>query len=417
MPDSNLLGRVEDKTIAVIGLGYVGFPLALALAKNNPVIGFDTNIERINSLKDKVDANKQASREEFDSVWKNISLISNTNGLFLASVFIVTVPTPVDSKKVPDLSALASACKTVGKNLSRGGIVIFESTVYPGCTEEFCVPILEANSGRKLNLDFFVGYSPERVNPGDKEHTLSTTRKIVSASAPEAMDVILKLYSGIIDIEEPLYQAPSIKVAEAAKVIENTQRDINIAFVNELAMIFDRMDIDTHEVLKAARTKWNFLDFRPGLVGGHCIGVDPYYLAYKAVEVGHNPKIILSGRDVNESVGPYIARSLVKGMMHQGAGETPKVLILGCTFKENCPDTRNSKVNDIIDELLEFNCTVQIFDPQIHRGFEKGDYDGIVVAVAHDEFKSFDWASLKGERTVLFDVKGIVPDEFVDIRL
>ena len=420
MPDSNQPGEVSTKTIAVIGLGYVGLPLAVAFAKHHKVIGFDTSLIRITELRERIDSTGQVGYSELRDARMNLDLHHSDGLLSQCNVFIVTVPTPVDAHNVPDLSHLQSACETVGRNLTRGAIVVFESTVYPGCTEDFCVPILERVSGRKLNKDFFVGYSPERVNPGDNEHTLRNVTKIVSGSSKKAIDEIEILYRSVVS---NVYQAPSIKVAEAAKAIENAQRDINIAFVNELAMMFSKMGIDTGEVLKAAGTKWNFLQFKPGLVGGHCIGVDPYYLAHAAAKVGYHTEMILAGRRTNESVAPFIAQRLVKEMKQRGCDRTtPIVLVLGTTFKEDCPDGRNSKVIDLIRELQEYGCGTVTYEPTQYRGGtipQDMPFDGIVVAVAHQEFKkpTFQWARLKHEKTVLFDVKGIVPDEFVDLRL
>ncbi len=363
---------------------------------------------------------------------EKLCFTSNLNDLQKVEIFIVTVPTPVDSFKRPDLTPLLKASETVGKVLKKGNIVIYESTVYPGCTEDDCVPVLEKFSGLKFNKDFFCGYSPERINPGDKEHRVNAIKKIISGSTLEIAEAVRSLYSQIITAG--IHQAPSIKVAEAAKVIENAQRDINIAFVNELAMLFDLMGIDTLDVLEAASTKWNFLPFRPGLVGGHCIGVDPYYLTHKAVHLGYNPEIILAGRRINDGMGAFVANKLVKQMIKKGFKiNEARVLVLGITFKENCPDIRNSKVIDIIKELKEFECKVDVFDPWADkaevldeygldlitdlREIQIDKYSGIVLAVAHNQFKSKDFLKMKKNKTTVFDVKGILGKEFVDGRL
>ena len=382
------------------------------MLKKYKVIGFDINEKRIEELKKGIDKTLEVSEKELKGA-SNLCFTSNLNNLQKAEIFIVTVPTPVDSFKRPDLTPLLKASETVGKVLKKGNIVIYESTVYPGCTEEDCVPVLEKFSGLKFNEDFYCGYSPERINPGDKEHRVSTIRKIVSGSTPEATGYISNLYSKIITAG--IHIAPSIKVAEAAKVIENAQRDINIAFVNELTLLFDLMGIDTLDVLEAAGTKWNFLPFRPGLVGGHCIGVDPYYLTHKAVHYGYNPEIILAGRRINDSMGAFVANKLVKQMIKKGLKvNCAKVLILGITFKENCPDTRNSKVFDIIKELKEFGCDVDVFDPLADKNevlrqyglslicdlkqIDIKKYSGMILAVAHDEFKDLDYLLIEKKR-------------------
>jgi UDP-N-acetyl-D-galactosamine dehydrogenase len=412
--------------IAVIGLGYVGLPLAVEFGKKYNVVGFDLKEERINQLREGLDSTLEVSSEELAQA-KYLTFTSNYKDIYDCNRFIVTVPTPVDAHNAPDLSPVINATKTVGKLLKKNDIVIYESTVYPGCTEEVCVPVLEAESGLKFNVDFFCGYSPERINPGDKEHRLKNIKKITSGSTPEVADIVDKLYSSII--EAGTFMASSIKVAEAAKVIENSQRDINIAFVNELAMIFHKLGIDTNEVLEAAGTKWNFLKFRPGLVGGHCIGVDPFYLTYRAQAAGYYPEVILAGRRLNDNMPSYVANRVIKLMIakkHIITGS--RILILGITFKENCPDIRNSKVIGIIRELEEFGCNVEVWDPWADASevFHEyglvltkpyGKYDAIVIAVAHKQFIDFDFLSIKNGNTVLFDVKGILPRYMVDGRL
>lgn len=418
---------LTSATVAVIGLGYVGLPLAVEFGKQQPVIGFDINSLRIEELQRGIDRTGEvASQDLADAV--HLRYTCDPAELSTATVFIVTVPTPIDAHKRPNLRPLLEACATVGKVLKPGDIVIYESTVYPGCTEEDCVPVLEAHSGLKFNRDFFCGYSPERINPGDKEHTIRKIKKIVSGSTPETARKIQALYDSIIDAGT--YLAPSIKVAEASKVIENAQRDINIAFVNELALIFDRMGIDTHDVLAGARTKWNFLPFIPGLVGGHCIGVDPYYLTHKAESVGYHPEVILAGRRINDSMGVFIAQKVIKLMIHAGINiKTARVLVLGITFKENCPDIRNSKVIDVIRELQEFGTQVEVYDPwaspaevRHEYGIDmsasvNGTYEAVVLAVAHREFKNFDLQAVKHEKTVVYDVKGFYDKSQVTARL
>jgi UDP-N-acetyl-D-galactosamine dehydrogenase len=429
----NLTNKIEDKTVALalIGLGYVGLPLAVEFSKKYKVIGFDISDRRIDELKKGKDRTLEVSSEELAEA-KHLSFTSKLEDLKKADVFIVTVPTPVDDFKVPDLTPVLKASETVGKVIKKGDVIVYESTVYPGCTEEDCVPVLEKFSGLKFNKDFYCGYSPERINPGDKEHRVSTIKKIVSGSTPEIAQALNKLYQSIIVVGTHL--APSIKVAEAAKVIENAQRDINIAFVNELSKLFDLMDIDTLDVLEAAGTKWNFLPFRPGLVGGHCIGVDPYYLTHKAVKVGYNPEIILAGRRINDQMGAFVANQLVKLMIKKEHKiNNSRVLILGITFKENCPDIRNSKVIDIINELKSFGCKIDVFDPWADKEEVKHEYgidllcsvdeiknrsyEGVVLAVAHDQFKGLDFPSLRTNGAVVYDVKGILNRNLVDNRL
>ena len=393
--------------IAIIGLGYVGMPLAAAFSSKFKVFGFDLNSTRINELKSGFDRTLELDESAMKKVLENgMSFSSELDSIKEANFFIVTVPTPIDEHKNPDLSPLKGASTSVAKVLKKGDIVVFESTVYPGASEEFCVPILESISGLRLGVDFEIGYSPERINPGDKEHTVTKITKIVSGSSPKALKTIKEVYSSVI--EAGIFEASSIRVAEAAKVIENTQRDINIAFVNELKMIFDRMGIDTMEVLKAARTKWNFLPFEPGLVGGHCIGVDPYYLTHKAEAVGHNPEIILAGRRINDNMGAYHASQIVKKMIKNGLRiKDAKVLILGITFKQNCPDIRNSKVLDVISELREFGCAVSVCDPwaradevkslynlELSTPKDASGYECVVLAVNHEQFRSFDFGSV-----------------------
>ncbi|GAB4472105.1 MAG: Vi polysaccharide biosynthesis UDP-N-acetylglucosamine C-6 dehydrogenase TviB [Thermoflexibacter sp.] len=414
-------------TIAIIGLGYVGLPLAVEFGKKYKVIGFDINKERIQELRQGKDHTLEISTEEL-SLAQHLTFSYQVEDLAQATVFIVTVPTPVDKSKKPDLTPLIKASETVGKVLKKNDIVVYESTVYPGCTEEDCVPILEKMSGLKFNEDFFCGYSPERINPGDKQHTLSKIRKVVSGSTPEIAKKINELYASIITAGT--YPAPSIKVAEAAKVIENAQRDINIAFVNELALIFDRMGLDTIQVLEAARTKWNFLPFSPGLVGGHCIGVDPYYLTHKAESLGYHPQVILAGRRVNDDMGIFVANKVVKLMIQQSMNiKNAKVLVLGITFKENCPDIRNSKVIDVIRELQDFGTQVDVYDPwasteEVQHEYNLAlisqpnkKYDAIVLAVAHKEFKTIDFSTLRHEKTVIYDIKSFLDKDIVTARL
>ena len=429
----DILKKIEERKalLGVIGLGYVGLPLAVEFGKKYNVIGFDINEKRIEELKKGVDKTLEVSASELKEAEK-LCFTSNLNDLQKVEVFIVTVPTPVDSYNRPDLTPLLKASETVGKALKKNDIVIYESTVYPGCTEDDCVPVLEKFSNLIFNKDFFCGYSPERINPGDKEHRVNSIKKIVSGSTPETATIIEKLYSEIITAS--IHLASSIKVAEAAKVIENAQRDINIAFVNELAMLFDLMGIDTLDVLEAAGTKWNFLPFRPGLVGGHCIGVDPYYLTHKAVHFGYNPEIILAGRRINDGMGSFVANKFVKQMIKKELKiNNADVLVLGITFKENCPDIRNSRVIDIIEELNEFGCNVHVFDPWadkeevLHeynlnlitdiKEIDISKYSGVLLAVAHNEFKNMDFLMMKKKGTVVFDVKGILSRDLVDDRL
>ena len=437
--------------IAIIGLGYVGLPLAHAFSFKYPVMGFDIAKWRIEELKNGHDRTLELSDEQvIEAINNGMIFTDKLDDIKKCNVYIVTVPTPIDEHKTPDLIPLKKASETVGKVLKSGDIVIYESTVFPGCTEEVCVPILEKVSGLKyistennstLNIQhstsaveaegFYCGYSPERINPGDKEHTVTKILKVTSGSTPEIAQEVDALYASIIDAGTHL--APNIKVAEAAKVIENAQRDINIAFVNELALIFDKLGIDTHHVLAAAETKWNFLPFKPGLVGGHCIGVDPYYLTYKAKEVGYHPDVILSGRRINDNMGIHVANKVVKLMIHKGhTVKGAKVLVLGITFKENCPDIRNSRVIDVIRELQDFGCDVDVYDPWAdpeeakqkydidllntqHSTLSTQHYDAIVLAVAHEQFKNLNLTAT--DKTVIFDIKGILDKEIIDGRL
>lgn len=413
--------------LAIIGLGYVGLPLAVEFGKKYTTIGFDINKSRIEELKKGYDKTLEVNTEELKEANK-LSFTASIEKLKEATIYIVTVPTPVDLYKKPDLKPILSASKTVGKVLKKGDIVVYESTVYPGCTEEDCVPILEKESGLKFNQDFFCGYSPERINPGDKEHTISKIKKVVSGSTPQIAEELNTLYKSIITAGTHL--ASSIKVAEASKVIENAQRDLNIAFVNELALIFDKMDIDTLEVLEAAGTKWNFLPFKPGLVGGHCIGVDPYYLTYKAESLGYHPEVILAGRRINDTMGIFVAAKVVKLMIQRSSSvKGARILVLGITFKENCPDIRNSRVIDVIREFQDFGADVEVYDPWADAAEVKheynldlikepaGNYDAIVLAVSHKEFDSLDFENLKHEKTVIYDIKGKFDKSKVTARL
>ena len=423
---------METKKIAVIGLGYVGLPLAVAFAEKYSVVGYDIDCKRIDELKKCHDATREISGLELKNVLssRQFMLTDKIEDLRDCRIFIVTVPTPINRFKSPDLEPLLNATRTVGSMLKPGDIVVYESTVYPGCTEEDCVPVLEKYSGLSYNIDFFCGYSPERINPGDKKNTLTTIKKVTSGSTPEIAEEIDLLYRSIIRVGT--YKAHSIKVAEASKAIENAQRDLNISFVNELALIFDRMEIDTTEVLEAAATKWNFLPFKPGLVGGHCIGVDPYYLTHKAQQLGYNPQVILSGRTVNDGMGAFVARKVVKLMIGKDIKiKGARVLVLGFTFKENCPDTRNTKVIDVVNELKEFGAIVDVYDPYASKETVKeefgltlmdsapilSDYQSVILAVAHDEFLAMDFAAIKRKGVAIFDTKSFLSKELVDSRL
>jgi UDP-N-acetyl-D-galactosamine dehydrogenase len=428
--------NLQEKQIAIIGLGYVGLPLAIEFGKKYKVLGFDINNCRIEELKNGKDRTNEADLEGL-SLAMNLSSKGNLGlsfsykkeDLTSYNVYIVTVPTPINQFKAPDLTPLLKASEMIGKVLKTGDIVIYESTVYPGCTEEDCVPVLEKYSGLKFNSDFFCGYSPERINPGDKVNTLTKIKKVTSGSTQKIADVVDSLYSSII--EAGTHKAPSIKVAEASKAIENAQRDVNISFVNELALIFDKMGIDTNDVIDAAGTKWNFLKYKPGLVGGHCIGVDPYYLAHKAESLGYYPQVILSGRRVNDNMGVFVANKLVKLLISKNhIISNSKTLILGITFKENCPDIRNSKVIDIFHELQQFNINVDVFDPHADKHEVKVEYgidlietisdkyDAIILAVSHKEFIEFDIRSIcASSDSIIYDIKSFLERSIVDARL
>lgn len=422
---------IEQSTLAIIGLGYVGLPLAVEFGKTLPTIGFDINKARIEELKSGNDHTLETTPEELQAA-KYLSYTTQLDDLRDANIFIVTVPTPIDEHKRPDLTPLIKASESLGKVIKRGDVVIYESTVYPGATEEDCIPVIERVSGLQFNLDFFAGYSPERINPGDKEHRLPTIKKVTSGSTPDVADFVDALYQRIITAGT--HKATSIKVAEAAKVIENTQRDLNIALINELAVIFNRMGIDTESVLLAAGTKWNFLPFRPGLVGGHCIGVDPYYLTHKAQSLGYHPEVILAGRRINDSMGAYVVSQLVKAMLKRRIQvEGAKVLVMGLTFKENCPDLRNTRVVDILKELCEYGISADVYDPWVSveeaqheynitplREPQQGVYDAIIVAVGHQQFKEMgiDGIRVLGKNVhVVYDVKYVFPADASDLRL
>jgi UDP-N-acetyl-D-galactosamine dehydrogenase len=422
---------LESARIGIIGLGYVGLPLAVVFAKKYPVVGFDINYSRVQELKSGLDKTLEVSQEELASAL-NLSYTNKVDDLRNCTVYIVTVPTPIDSHKRPDLMPLIKASETVGTVLSKGNTVIYESTVYPGATEEECVPILELISGLKFNQDFFAGYSPERINPGDKLHRVADIKKVTSGSTTESAQFIDQLYQSIITAGT--HKAPSIQVAEAAKVIENTQRDLNIALMNELAIIFNRLGIDTEAVLEAAGTKWNFLPFRPGLVGGHCIGVDPYYLTHKAQEIGYHPEIILAGRRLNDGMGAYVVTQLIKAMVSKGIQiNGARVLIMGLSFKENCPDLRNTRVIDIVHELSQYNCNIDVYDPWVAakeaKEFYDVDlideplnqaYDAIILAVAHEQFKALGIERIRkfaNTKRVIFDLKYLFDSASSDLRL
>lgn len=426
---------IADTKIGIIGLGYVGLPLAVEMAKKFDVIGFDINKKRIAELSQGMDNTLEIESDALLQVLnsndgKGMKLTDDITALKSSNVYIVTVPTPIDKYNKPDFKPLISASETVGKVLNPGDIVVYESTVYPGATEEICIPVIEKLSGLTFNKDFYAGYSPERINPGDKEHTVSKILKIVSGSTPEVADRLEAIYNQVITAGT--YKAKSIKVAEAAKVIENTQRDINIAFVNELAKIFNRLDIDTNDVLEAAGTKWNFLKFKPGLVGGHCIGVDPYYLAQKAGEVGYHPEMILAGRRLNDSMGSYVAEEVVKLMIRKDINiKNANVLVMGVTFKENCPDIRNTKVVDVVHAFQDYHTNVVVYDPwadpeeiwheynliSVNKIPDDMLFDAVVLAVAHDEFKSCSIRDYCKDNHVIYDIKGFLPKEMVDSRL
>ncbi|MDO5680843.1 MAG: Vi polysaccharide biosynthesis UDP-N-acetylglucosamine C-6 dehydrogenase TviB [Pelistega sp.] len=423
--------QLQDVKLAVVGLGYVGLPLAVEFGKKRELLGFDINQKRVKELQSGVDHTLEVDADELQEA-KGLRYSADAQDLAACNTYIVTVPTPIDEFKQPDLTPLVKASETLGKALKQGDIVIYESTVYPGATEEVCVPVLEKVSGLKYNVDFYCGYSPERINPGDKQHRVSTIKKVTSGSTPEIAEVVDQLYKTIITAGT--HKASSIRVAEAAKVIENTQRDVNIALINELALIFNRLGIDTQAVLEAAGTKWNFLPFRPGLVGGHCIGVDPYYLTHKAQAIGYHPEIILAGRRLNDSMGSYVVSQLVKAMTKrciqvQGA----RVLVMGLTFKENCPDLRNTRIVDIVKELGEYNIQVDVYDPWVEveeaqheygitpiANPQAGEYDGIILGVAHQEFVEMGAQAIRAlgkPNHVLYDLKYILKAEDADIRL
>lgn len=423
--------QLQNIKLAVIGLGYVGLPLAVEFGRKRPVVGFDISQKRIDELQKGNDFTLETTQEELAAA-KHLTFTTNIEDLRACNCYIITVPTPIDDHKRPDLTPLVKASETVGKVLKKGDIVIYESTVYPGCTEEDCVPVLECVSGLKFNQDFYCGYSPERINPGDKEHRVTTIRKVTSGSTPVVADLVDGLYNEIITVGT--HKAESIKVAEAAKVIENTQRDVNIALINELALIFNKMGIDTEAVLKAAGSKWNFLPFRPGLVGGHCIGVDPYYLTHKAQAIGHHPEIILAGRRLNDSMGVYVVSQVVKAMTKKRLQvEGAKVLIMGLAFKENCPDLRNTRIVDIVAELEDYNCKVDVYDPWVDKAEaqheyditpieapKSGDYDAIILAVAHQQFKDMGASAIRTlgkPGAVLYDLKYVLDPQESDLRL
>lgn len=423
--------NVKDIKLAIVGLGYVGLPLAVEFGQKRPVVGFDINQNRIDELKKGNDTTLETTPEELAAATQ-LSYTNDIHDLRACNCYIITVPTPINGHKQPDLTPLIKASEAVGKILQQGDIVIYESTVYPGCTEEDCVPVLEKNSGLRFNQDFYCGYSPERINPGDKEHRVTTIKKVTSGSTDQIADLVDTLYNEIITAGT--HKAETIKVAEAAKVIENTQRDLNIALINELALIFNKMEIDTEAVLKAAGSKWNFLPFKPGLVGGHCIGVDPYYLTHKAQTIGYHPEIILAGRRLNDSMGAYVVAQLVKAMTKQRIQvEGAKVLVMGLTFKEDCPDLRNTRIVDIVAELKDYNCQVDVYDPWINSTEAEqayniipvtkpntGSYDAIILAVAHHQFKDMGAEAIRAlgrPNAVLYDLKYVLKAQESDIRL
>ena len=426
-----MINKIEELKIAIIGLGYVGLPLALAFEKKRSVIGFDIEKKRIDELFSGIDKNLESTKDELQNI-KQLNFTSNEADLKLANCYIVTVPTPIDEFKKPDLNPLSKASEIVGKFIKKGDLIIYESTVYPGCVEEYCVPILEKFSGLNFNQDYFCGYSPERINPGDREHTVSNIKKITSGSTPEIADLVDDLYNEIVTVGT--HKAPSIKVAEAAKVIENTQRDLNIALINELSIFFNKMNIDTQAVLDAAGSKWNFLPFKPGLVGGHCIGVDPYYLTYKAKSIGYVPKIILAGRELNDKMGNHVASQLITSMKKKFIQiKSAKILIMGLTFKENCADIRNSGIKNVIESLKNFNCNLDLYDPwadkeDIKKTYDiypnstlkENTYDGIIIAVAHDKFKTMGIDTIYNlckKNHIIYDLKYLFTSDRIDLRL
>jgi len=422
---------IKKIKLAVIGLGYVGLPLTLEFAKKRKVVGFDIEKKRIKELKIGKDKNLEVTKKELKNN-KQLIFTSNEKDIKSANCYIVTVPTPIDKKKKPDLKPLLKASKIVGKVIQKGDLIIYESTVYPGCVEEQCVPTIEKFSGLKFNQDYFCGYSPERINPGDKEHTVSNIKKITSGSTPEIADLVDDLYNEIVTVGT--HKAPSIKVAEAAKVIENTQRDLNIALINELSIFFNKMNIDTQAVLDAAGSKWNFLPFKPGLVGGHCIGVDPYYLTYKAKSIGYVPKIILAGRELNDKMGNHVASQLITSMKKKSIQiKGAKILIMGLTFKENCADIRNSGIKNVIESLKNFNCNLDLYDPWVDKEdikkiydiypnstLNENTYDGIIIAVAHDKFKTMGFDNVYNlckKNHIIYDLKYLFTSNKIDLRL
>ena len=426
-----MINTIKDIKVGIIGLGYVGLPLALEFAKNRKVIGFDLKKKRIKELSSGIDKNLESSKEELENS-KNLNFTNSEDDLKYANCFIITVPTPIDELKKPDLQSLLQASEMIGKIIKKGDLIIYESTVYPGCTEEVCVPILEKFSNLKFNQDFFCGYSPERINPGDKKHTISNIKKITSGSTPEILDLVDSLYNEIISAGT--HKASSIKVAEAAKVIENTQRDINIALINELSMIFSKLNIDTKEVLDAAGSKWNFLPFKPGLVGGHCIGVDPYYLTHKAESVGHHPKIILAGREINDNMGSHVVSEMIKTMEKKKINiKKSKILIMGLTFKENCSDVRNSGVKMVFERLKKYTHNLDLYDPwtdseeikkiygtNLQQSLDKNKYDGVIIAVAHKifiEMGKIEILNLCKKNHVIYDLKYLFTKDQIDLRL
>ena len=426
-----MINKIEDLKLAVIGLGYVGLPLALEFSKKKTVIGFDINKSRVNELKSGIDKNLEFNKKELQKT-QQLYLTYNIDDLKLANCFIVTVPTPIDKFKKPDLKPIFLASEIISKLLKKNDLIIYESTVYPGCIEEECVPILEKFSNLSFNKDFFCGYSPERINPGDKQHTISNIKKITSGSTPEVTNLVDNLYKSIITAGT--HKAPSIKVAEAAKVIENTQRDLNIALINELSILFNKLNIDTQAVLDAAKSKWNFLPFKPGLVGGHCIGVDPYYLTHKAESIGYEAKIILAGRELNDKMGEYVASQLVSAMKKKNIEiKNSRILIMGLTFKENCADIRNSGVKILFDSLKKFNCIIDLYDPwanedDIKKVYDinpiqtltKNTYDGLLIAVGHDEFITLGENIIKNlckKISVIYDLKNLFKSDKIDLRL
>jgi len=426
-----MIHKTKDLKLAIVGLGYVGLPLALEFAKKRKVIGFDIDKKRIEELNSGIDKNLEFNKDELQNS-NQLNFTNNQDDLKSANCYIITIPTPVDKFKKPDLTLLLKASETIGKIIKQGDLVIYESTVYPGCTEEICVPVLEKFSKLKFNQDFFCGYSPERINPGDKEHTISNIKKVTSGSTPGIADLVDSLYKEIIIAGT--HKAPSIKVAEAAKVIENTQRDLNIALINELSILFRKMNIDTQSVLEAAGSKWNFLPFKPGLVGGHCIGVDPYYLTYKAESIGYYPKIILAGRELNDNMGNYVAEELVKKMEEKKIQiKDAKILIMGLTFKEDCADTRNSGVQNVIAKLKELECELDLQDPYVDKEdikkiyniypnskLDPNTYDAVLIAVSHKQFKTLGLSNIKNlckSNHVIFDLKNLFNSNQVDLKL